>query len=175
MAWEWSTKLLTRNRKSAAERRPPSTLVTPGCLLVQHILSPLLEILAEQSGTRPLASAHDGYAMIPRTFSAVKKRVALTAPVRKRDASTSPGVGTKARAVLSRLPIPPLRSTLDKYLQSIKPLLLQDDLRGISAYDPSYQRRVEWAKEFETGVGATLQARLIGINHHNRCTHCIHS
>jgi len=126
----------------------------------------LLEILAEESRTRPLASLPEGYAMIPRTFSSTtKKRVTLTVPVRKRNASTSPGVGAKPRAVLSRLPIPPLRSTLDKYLQSIKPLLLQDNLQGVSAYDPAYQRRVEWAKEFETGVGATLQARLIGMQH----------
>ena len=126
----------------------------------------LPDILAEVSRTRPLASPHDGYTMIPRTLSsAAKKRVMSTVPVRKRDASTSPGVGAKARTVLSRLPIPPLRSTLDKYLQSIKPLLLQDDLQGISTYDPAYQRRVEWAKEFETGVGTTLQARLIGIHY----------
>jgi len=126
----------------------------------------LPDILAEASRTPPLASPHDGYAMIPRTLpSAAKKRVILSMPVRKRDASTSPEVGAKARAVLSRLPIPPLRSTLDKYLQSIKPLLLQDDLQGVSAYDPAYQRRVEWAKKFETGAGATLQARLIGIHY----------
>ena len=123
----------------------------------------LPDILAEAFRSHLLASPHDGDAMIPRTLaSAAKKRVIPTAPVRKRDASTSPGVAAKARVVLSRLPIPPLRSTLDRYLQSIKPLLLQDDLQGNSAYDPAYQRRVEWAKEFETGVGATLQARLIG-------------
>ena len=101
--------------------------------------------------------------MIPRTLpSATMKRVTLTSPVRKRDESTGPGVVAKARTVLPRLPIPPLRSTLDKYLQSIKPLLLEDDLRGVSVFDTTYQRRVQWAKEFETGIGVTLQARLLG-------------
>ena len=132
------------------------------------LLVPFLpKTLAETSQSRPPPSSHDGHVMVvPRTLSSVtKKRVTLTPPVRKRDASSSPSVGVKARAVLPRLPVPPLRSTLDKYLQSIKPLLLQDDLRGFSAFDSAYQQRVRWAKEFETGVGATLQARLIG-------THC---
>ena len=111
--------------------------------------------------------------MIHRALSsATKKRVTLTAPVRKRDESTSPGVTAKGRTVLPRLPIPPLRSTLDKYLQSIKPLLQEDDLRGASALDLAYQRRVQWAKEFETGIGATLQARLVGtyrLSLHSLC------
>ena len=74
----------------------------------------------------------------------------------------SPSVGVKARRVLPRLPVPPLRSTLDKYLQSIKPLLREDDLRGVSAFASAYQQRVQWAEEFEMGIGATLQARLVG-------------
>jgi len=101
--------------------------------------------------------------MLPRTLpSATKKRVTLNPPLWKRDASAGPGVGVKARTVLPRLPVPPLRSSLDKYLQSIKPLLLEDDLRGVSPFAPAYQQRVQWAKEFETGIGATLQARLVG-------------
>lgn len=101
--------------------------------------------------------------MIPRTVSSVTKRgIALSSPVLKRDASNGPSVDVKSRTVLPRLPVPPLRSTLDKYLQSIKPLLLEDDLRGVSAFDPAYQQRVQWAKEFEVGIGATLQERLIG-------------
>ena len=119
--------------------------------------------LARASQTRPLPSSYGGHSMIPRALSsAAKKRVTLAPPVRKRDESTNPGVTTKARTVLPRLPIPPLRGTLDKYLQSIKPLLQEDDLRGTSTFDSAYQRRVQWAKEFETGIGATLQARLVG-------------
>ena len=153
---------MTRSRKSERKDAPVIPVAS-----WSKTFSPFLpEILAEASRTRPLAPPHDEYTMIPRTLSsATKQRVTFTAPVRKRDVSTSPGLGAKTRTVLSRLPIPPLRSTLDKYLQSIKPLLLQDNLQGASTYEPAYQRRVEWAKEFEAGVGATLQARLIG-------THC---
>ena len=123
--------------------------------------------LAETSDCRPLPSLCDRNVMISRSLSStMKKSVSLTPPVRKRDASTgrSVGVRTSARTTLPRLPVPPLRSTLDKYLQSIKPLLLQDDLRGVSAFDSAYQQRVQWAEEFETGIGATLQVRLVGIH-----------
>ena len=91
--------------------------------------------------------------------------VTLDPPVSEPDPSTNPGVGVKPPTVLPRLPVPPLRSTLDKYLQSIKPLLLEDDLRGVSAFASAYQQRVQWAKEFEMGIGATLQARLVGTSY----------
>ena len=102
--------------------------------------------------------------MSPRTppFDPTKNRVTPNTPASRPDPSTNPGVGVKARRVLPRLPVPPLRSTLDKYLQSLKPLLLEDHLRGVSAFASAYQRRVQWAKEFEIGIGATLQARLLG-------------
>lgn len=154
--------MLNRNRrKSEVERTGTSVIVDR--LPVRPSL--LLENLAETSHLRPpLPSPHDGYVMIPRAASSVtKRRITLSSPVLQRDASTGPSVDVKARTVLSRLPVPPLRSTLDKYLQSIKPLLLEDDLRGVSAFDLAYQQRVQWAKEFEVGIGATLQARLIGI------------
>lgn len=102
--------------------------------------------------------------MIRRTLSSTtKKSLSMTPLARKLDASTSQSVGVNARTVLPRLPVPPLRSTLDKYLQSLKPFLLQDDLQGVSTFDSAYQRRVRWAEEFETGIGATLQARLTGM------------
>lgn len=128
------------------------------------LISFLLENLAETSHPPSLPSPHDGHMMIPRVVSSVtKRRVTLASPTLQRDASTGPSVDVKSRTALPRLPVPPLRSTLDKYLQSIKPLLLEDDLRGVSAFDLAYQQRVQWAKEFEVGIGATLQARLIGI------------
>jgi hypothetical protein len=134
---------------------------------------PSPENLAE---SHPPTLQPDGTTMIPRTLSpATKRRVIPAQAVRKRDVSTSPGVGVQARTVLPRLPVPPLRSTLDKYLQSIKPLLRQDDLQGVSAFNPAYERRVQWAKEFETGIGATLQTRLVGTHlfPSTCCTHCI--
>lgn len=119
--------------------------------------------LAETADSRPLPSSHDGNAVMLRALSSMtKKSVSLTPPVRKRDASTSHGVSVKARTVLPRLPVPPLGRTLDRYLQSIRPFLLQDDLRGGPDFESAYQQRVRWVKEFETGIGATLQARLVG-------------
>ena len=105
--------------------------------------------------------------MSPRTppFDPTKNSVTSNTPASRPDPSTNPGVGVKARRVLPRLPVPPLRSTLDKYLQSLKPLLLEDHLRGASSFASTYQRRVQWAKEFEMGIGATLQARLLGTRY----------
>lgn len=160
------------NRKSSGDSETPAprhALPSSSISFRFKYLSLVLFLpgnLADTSRPHPLASPHDGHAMLPRTLpSAIKQRVILNPPVWKRDASTSPGVGVKTRMVLPRLPVPPLRSTLDKYLQSIKPLLLEDDLRGISAFTSAYQLRVQWAKEFETGIGTTLQARLIGTRH----------
>ena len=112
----------------------------------------------------PPPSQHDGHAMSPQTppSDPTKNRVTPNPLVSKPGPSTSPSVGVKARRVLPRLPVPHLRSTLDKYLQSIKPLLQEDDLRGVSAFASTYQHRVQWAKDFEMGIGATLQARLVG-------------
>jgi hypothetical protein len=138
-----------------------SSHVPLGNLKANYFSHPSFKNLAETSHPHP--PPPDSRTMITQALSPVATRTtALTQAVQQRDASSSPGVAVKARVVLPRLPVPPLRSTLDKYLQSIKPLLLQDDLRGVSAFDPAYQRRVQWAKEFEIGIGTTLQARLAG-------------
>jgi carnitine O-acetyltransferase len=63
---------------------------------------------------------------------------------------------------LPRLPIPPLRKTLDRYLNSIQPFLLEDEARGGTPFAESYALRVMWAEEFESGHGALAQDRLIG-------------
>src|ERR1700731_921578 len=71
-------------------------------------------------------------------------------------------ISTHARPTLPRLPVPPLRQTLDQYLKSIEPFLIEDEARGGPPFAKSYQRRVEWAKSFEMGVGKTCQERLLG-------------
>jgi hypothetical protein len=64
---------------------------------------------------------------------------------------------------LPRLPIPPLRKTLDRYLKSIQPFLLEDEARGGASFEESYALRVRWAEEFEKGgMGTRAQDRLIG-------------
>lgn len=63
---------------------------------------------------------------------------------------------------LPRLPVPPLRDTLDRYLKSLEPFLLEDEARGGPSFQESMSRRSAWAKEFELGLGRTLQERLVG-------------
>ena len=64
---------------------------------------------------------------------------------------------------LPRLPIPPLRKTLDRYLKSIEPFLLEDEAKGGPSFEESYKLRAGWADEFERGIGAKAQEKLIGM------------
>lgn len=63
---------------------------------------------------------------------------------------------------LPRLPVPELRKTLDRYLRSIQPFLLEDEAHGGPLYEQSYALRVKWAHEFEKGVGVKAQEALVG-------------
>ncbi|SRR6266550_6822429 len=65
-------------------------------------------------------------------------------------------------AQLPRLPIPQLRHTLDRYLTSLEPFLLQDQADGRAPYNSAYALRAKWADEFENGIGRVLQDRLRG-------------
>ncbi|KAF8969174.1 acyltransferase ChoActase/COT/CPT [Flammula alnicola] len=67
----------------------------------------------------------------------------------------------KARA---RLPVPPLRHTLDKYLTSLEPFLLEDESHGGMSFSSAYALREKWANEFESGIGHTLQERLVALD-----------
>jgi Choline/Carnitine o-acyltransferase len=69
---------------------------------------------------------------------------------------------TTKQTHLPRLPVPPLRKTLDRYLKSIQPFLLEDEARGGAPFMESYALRVRWAEEFEVGTGRGAQERLIG-------------
>lgn len=63
---------------------------------------------------------------------------------------------------LRRLPVPDLHQTLQKYLQSLEPLLLEDELRGGPSYAAARQTRETWAEHFERGIGKACQDRLLG-------------
>ncbi|KAH9983330.1 acyltransferase ChoActase/COT/CPT [Russula compacta] len=53
---------------------------------------------------------------------------------------------------LPRLPVPNLHQTLSKYLQSLVPLLQEDEARGGALWQPALQERRRWADEFERGL-----------------------
>ncbi|KZP00530.1 acyltransferase ChoActase/COT/CPT [Calocera viscosa TUFC12733] len=65
---------------------------------------------------------------------------------------------------LPRLPVPPLRQTLDKYLKSLEPLLEEGELAGEGSKNEELQKRAAWADEFEKGIGRELQERLIDVD-----------
>ncbi|KAK0193843.1 acyltransferase ChoActase/COT/CPT [Armillaria mellea] len=55
--------------------------------------------------------------------------------------------------------VPDLRKTLDKYLTSLEPFLLEED-----ALDASRRLRAQWAAEFASGVGKLCQDRLLALD-----------
>jgi hypothetical protein len=63
---------------------------------------------------------------------------------------------------LPRLPVPDLHRTLSKYLQSLAPLLQEDEARGGTPWRSALQERQRWVDEFEKGLGAKCQERLHG-------------
>lgn len=63
---------------------------------------------------------------------------------------------------LSRLPVPDLRKTLDRYLKSLEPFLLEDEAHGGLPFQTAYSLRAKWADEFAAGVGKLCQDRLLG-------------
>ncbi|KAF8206302.1 acyltransferase ChoActase/COT/CPT [Mycena galopus ATCC 62051] len=65
---------------------------------------------------------------------------------------------------LSRLPVPELRKTLDRYLRSIEPFLLEDEAHGGLPFNTAYSLRVKWADEFASGVGKLCQERLLALD-----------
>ncbi|KAF8653605.1 hypothetical protein AX16_003849 [Volvariella volvacea WC 439] len=63
-----------------------------------------------------------------------------------------------------RLPVPDLTKTLQKYLTSLEPFLLEDEARGGMPYSDAYALRRKWASEFESGIGRVCQERLIALD-----------
>ncbi|KAJ7707599.1 acyltransferase ChoActase/COT/CPT [Mycena rosella] len=65
---------------------------------------------------------------------------------------------------LPRLPVPELRKTLDRYLTSIEPFLLEDEAHGGLPFHSAYSLRAKWADEFAAGVGQLCQDRLLALD-----------
>ncbi|OBZ72166.1 Carnitine O-acetyltransferase, mitochondrial [Grifola frondosa] len=71
---------------------------------------------------------------------------------------------TQSAPTLPRLPVPKLHLTLQKYLKSIQPFLLEDEARGGPPFESSYNIRVKWAEDFEHGLGQICQERLLALD-----------
>ncbi|KAJ7903470.1 acyltransferase ChoActase/COT/CPT [Mycena olivaceomarginata] len=80
-----------------------------------------------------------------------------------RQTSTAAATPPK-RPSLLRLPVPELRKTLDRYLKSIEPFLLEDEAHGGLPFNTAYSLRVKWADEFAAGVGKLCQDRLLALD-----------
>lgn len=61
-----------------------------------------------------------------------------------------------------RLPVLSLDHTLPKYLKSLEPFLREDERQGGNPFPLEMEKRIQWAKEFEQGIGSILQERLVG-------------
>lgn len=68
---------------------------------------------------------------------------------------------------LPRLPIPPLDKSLERYITSLKPLLLEQALQtgqSEQTIEAELNKRRQWAADFQSnkGLGRLLQERLKG-------------
>ncbi|TCD69360.1 hypothetical protein EIP91_007916 [Steccherinum ochraceum] len=69
-----------------------------------------------------------------------------------------------SKPTLPRLPVPDLHQTLQRYLTSIEPLLLEDAERGGQSFEHELQRRKIWVEDFEQGIGKLCQERLYELD-----------
>lgn len=70
---------------------------------------------------------------------------------------------------LPRLPVPALSSSLERYIKSLRPILLEKALKegkGPESVDAELKKREEWAADFtkQGGLGWLLQERLKGAS-----------
>ncbi|THH13050.1 hypothetical protein EW146_g7127 [Bondarzewia mesenterica] len=65
---------------------------------------------------------------------------------------------------LPRLPVPDLHQTLERYIKSLVPLLLEKESHGGRSFEAALKSRLEWAREFERGVGQLCQQRLVALD-----------
>lgn len=62
----------------------------------------------------------------------------------------------------NRLPIPPLSSTVKKYVETLEPFILENTGGDMKEFDHELKQQKLLGLEFHHGIGSTLQARLHG-------------
>ncbi|KAI0635930.1 acyltransferase ChoActase/COT/CPT [Trametes polyzona] len=72
-------------------------------------------------------------------------------------------VSRSAVPSLPRLPVPDLHKTLQKYLKSLEPFVLEDEARGGPDFTSAYDARVKLVEDFERGIGRVCQERLLEL------------
>ncbi|ORY88754.1 acyltransferase ChoActase/COT/CPT [Leucosporidium creatinivorum] len=68
---------------------------------------------------------------------------------------------------LPRLPVPTLDKSLERYIKSLRPLLLEkarQEGKGEESVEEGIRQREAWAKDFEEGLGRLLQERLKDVD-----------
>lgn len=98
-----------------------------------------------------------------RTFSSSRSPMFALTPYRQEQPRTF--THTKS---LPRLPVPPLEASLEKYIKSLRPFLLDQAAKeGENQHwvEKELDKRREMAKDFERGLGRVLQERLKGNIH----------
>jgi hypothetical protein len=74
-------------------------------------------------------------------------------------AASTAGTGLR----LPRLPVPELRHTLDRYMKSVEPFILEDDVAGVADADSAREAHIEIMKKYRHGIGRVAQKHLQGM------------
>ncbi|KAI0784600.1 acyltransferase ChoActase/COT/CPT [Abortiporus biennis] len=77
---------------------------------------------------------------------------------------SNPRRNSTSATVLPRLPIPHITKTLTRYVKSLEPFILEEQLRGGPSFSEAIDTRRRWAEEFRLGFGGVLQERLHALD-----------
>ncbi|PSS19950.1 hypothetical protein PHLCEN_2v3123 [Hermanssonia centrifuga] len=95
-----------------------------------------------------------GYPSVMQPLPTAREKLVISRPC-------SSTAAPKAR--LPRLPVPDLAHTLERYVKSLEPFILEDESRGGTPFKEAYDLRSRWAEDFKNGVGQVCQERLKGL------------
>ncbi|GJE88614.1 choline/carnitine O-acyltransferase [Phanerochaete sordida] len=97
---------------------------------------------------------------LSRSFRYLMSCSNFGAPSGTRTIATTATTANPPKPRLPRLPVPDLHRTLQAYLTSLEPFLLEDQAKGAAKVDEALALRKRWTEDFEHGLGSVLQERL---------------